>query len=108
MCAFLSVQARIIINEEVSNLNDNTNENLDENVIDENAIDVIDENAIDVIDENDIDVVEEKIEELKPIIVFDEDVSEDVLTEEEQERRFGIPLQPCEEYTEIVIPLHIR
>ena len=100
MCAFLSVQARIIINEEVSNLNDNTNENLDENVIDENAIDVI--------DENDIDVVEEKIEELKPIIVFDEDVSEDVLTEEEQERRFGIPLQPCEEYTEIVIPLHIR
>ncbi|CAO1434224.1 unnamed protein product [Diamesa serratosioi] len=37
----------------------------------------------------------------------DEDISEEILTEEEKERRFGIPLQPCADYSEVVIPLHI-
>ena len=95
MCALLSVQARIIIDEEVSNLNDNTNENFDENIIG-------------LIDENIIDLIDEKVEEIQHIMVSDEDSSEEVLTEEEQERRFGIPLQPCEEYSEVVIPLHLR
>lgn len=76
--ALISVQARIIVDE-----NDNTNENV-------------------------VDLIDENINEVQPILVSEEDSSEEILTEEEQERRFGIPLQPCEEYSEIVIPLHIR
>lgn len=77
-CALLSVQARIIIDD-----NDNTNKNV-------------------------VDLIEENVNEVQPIMISEEDSSEEILTEEEQERRFGIPLQPCEEYSEIVIPLHIR
>lgn len=111
MCALLCVHARIIVDEEVLNLSENTNENVDEKVVDlmdEN----IDENIISLVDqkneENVVDSIEEKVEEIQPILVSDEDISEEELTEEELERRFGIPLQPCEEYSEVIIPLHIR
>ena len=100
MCALLCVQARIIIDE-------NTNENIVD-LIDENVVDLIDENVADLIDENVVDLIDENVEEVQPIMVSEEDISEEVLTEEEQERRFGIPLQPCEDYSEVVIPLHIR
>lgn len=79
----MSVQTRIIIDE-----NDNTNEI--------------------IVDDKIIDLIDEKIEEIQAIMDSDEDISEEILTEEEKERRFGIPLQPCEENLEVVIPLHIR
>lgn len=111
MCALLCVHARIIVDEEVLNLSENTNENVDENIVDlmdeyiaENTIILVEEKA----ENNVVDSIEEKVEEIQPILVSDEDISEEELTEEEQERRFGIPLQPCEEYSEVVIPLHIR